>query len=102
MASDLISPLLDNEFEHGYISIKFYTDGTYSELVAPESGVAIFTGSEDGEIYGSISNGALDAEIVGVGLNYSRPTYSGDVRYIKVEFESIVGASHAQVMISQY
>ncbi len=98
----LTSPQLDNEYERGYISIKYYSDGSFSTLATPTAGTSTFQGSEDGEIFASISNGNINAKNVGVGESYSRPTFSGDIRYVKVTFTGVLGATHAQIIISQY
>lgn len=91
---DTISPLLDRDYERGYLSIVFFSDAELTTIVTPSAGTIDITASEDGDIYGTIQDGtAISANTVGPAVNYSRPNWSGQVLFLKFSLSGIVGAN---------
>lgn len=84
-------------YERTYISVVLYSD-EYTTPVVPTAGTIVCTASETGESYGSVPNGTIDVttEI------YSRPSFHGPTKYIKVTPSGIVGAQTYIVTIHKY
>jgi len=99
----LKSEQMDLTYERGYISVDFYDDGSYNNLVRPGSpGTVTFTGSENDQSYSSISNGVVTAVRTGPNGAYSMPTFQGPIAFIKAEFDNIISATHVIITISKY
>ncbi len=100
---DTISPLLDRDYERGYLSISFYSDESLTNIVTPSAGVVDIVASEDGDIYGTISEGAsVDASTIGPSSQYARPNWSGQVKYLKVSLSGVVGANYFKCSVFSY
>jgi hypothetical protein len=97
---DTISPLLDRDYERGYLSIVFYNNADLEIPVSPTAGAATITASEDGKQYGDL--GVIDADTAGVNSTYTRIAFAGMVRFVKVNMSGITGATHFQVRIAEY
>lgn len=99
----LKSEQMNLRFERGYISIEFYTDGSFNGIITPSDGMVTFTGSEKDIAYSSISNGIVSAVRTGANGRYSMPTFQGPIAFIKAKFDDIPGVSpHAIITISKY
>ncbi len=92
---ELLSKMMNLNFETGFIKVLFYTDDTYTTTVTPSAGSITFTASEEGETYGSISSGSVDATLPG----HPRPNWVGPSLFVKGECLGIVGASHYRAVI---
>jgi len=97
---DTISPLLDRFYERGYLSIIFYSDAELETVVEPSAGTVTITASEDGSQYGDIA--VIDATTAGEESTYTRPSFSGLVRFVRVNMASIAGANFFRVTIARY
>lgn len=98
----LLSAPMGIGLERGYISIEFYSDGSFSEIVRPTFGTVTFRGSENNTSFSSINNAIVAAAITGPSGKYTWPTFSGPVAFIQVTFANITGATHAKVFITKY
>ena len=92
---ELLSLMMNLNFETGFIKVLFYADDTYLTPITPSAGTINFTVSEEGETFGSIPSGTIDATAV----NYDRPNWSGPGLYAKATCSGIVGASHFRAVI---
>ncbi len=97
---DTISPLLDRNYERGYLSITFYNSDDLETPVTPTAGTATFTASEDGKQYGEL--GDISASSAGPDSTYDRINFAGMVRYVKVNMTGVTGATHFQVRIAEF
>ncbi len=97
---DTISPLLDRFYERGYISIIFYSDAELTTIVTPGAGTVTFTASEDGTQYGDVA--VVDATLAGAESTYTRPSFAGMVRFVRVNMSGITTANFFQVRIARY
>lgn len=95
-----ISPLLDREYERGYLSIIFYSDADLTTLVTPGAGTVTVTASEDGDQYGDIA--VIDATTAGAESTYTRPAFGGLIRFMRVNLSGITVANFFQVRIARY
>ena len=92
---------VEEMYERHQISIRFFTDSTYTTLVdkSTMSGSVTFTASEFGDEFGDVSNNGVLT--LGVAT-YARPDFSGSVRVVKAAFTSVVGATHYKILISSF
>ncbi len=97
---DTISPLLDRDYERGYLSIIFYSDAELTAIVTPAAGTVTVTASEDGTQYGDVAT--IDATLAGENSTYTRPTFSGLIRFVKVNTAGVTNANFFQVRIARY
>ena len=97
---DTISPLLDRDYERGYISIIFYSDAELTTIVTPGAGTVTITASEDGTQYGDVA--VIDATLAGASSTYTRPSFAGMVRFVKVNMSGITTANFFQMRIARY
>lgn len=97
---DTISPLLDRDYERGYLSIIFYSDAELTAIVTPGAGTVTITASEDGTQYGDVAT--ITASTAGASSTYTRPSFSGLIRRVKVNMASITTANFFQVRIARY
>lgn len=95
---DYFSPNMRKDLERGYISVNFYSDSEFQNLVSPTAGTITFTASEDGGNYGSLINGAVDATIA----NYDRPNFSGALLRVKATASGITGATHFKATVHKF
>ena len=93
---------MSQRFERGYASITFYSDSNFTQIVTPTAGTVTFTVSENGDIYGTVTNGTVSALNVGPAVTYARPNWSGISRAAKVNLSSVVGASFFVCNINRY
>jgi len=94
----ITSPSIGRFYERGYISVNFYTDATLTTLVTPSAGTLTFKASENGEQYGTITDGTVDATLV----EYDRPNFSGSVGNIQATASGIIGAANYRAFISMF
>jgi len=100
-AGDLLLTLPTHAERH-YASVDFFNDAALTSPVdkATMSGTVTFEVSENGLdfSYGSVNNGVLT---IGT-TSYNRPYFSGSILKMKVNFNSVVGASHFKIVVASY
>lgn len=94
----IISSDMSKGYERGYIAVDFYSDAEFQNLVTPTAGILTFKASENGERYGTIPNGTVDATQV----EYNRPNYSGSIQNIKAIASGILGAAYYRATITVF
>lgn len=82
----------------GYISIMFYD--AQGGIVTPTAGNILFHGSEAGEVWGEIAS--ITANLVGNGVEYTRPAFAGPMRYVRATTSGITGAVSMVISIARY
>lgn len=97
---DTISPLLDRDYERGYLSVIFYSDAELTNIVTPGAGTVTVTASEDGTQYGDV--GTIDATLAGAESTYTRLSFGGLIRFVRVNMAGITTANFFQVRIGRY
>lgn len=75
--------------DKGYVSLTFYKDSELTQVASPLGGSIIISVSEDGEIFGSIPNGELDASTIGPNKSYQRPNWGGASTHLRLTFLDI-------------
>ena len=94
---DFLSQDIAQAFERTYISITFFSD-EYITPVSPTGGTATFTVTDDGFNYGSVQNGVVDV----TKQDYARPYCETRVQKVKVNLQSVQGATHFRAVINCY
>lgn len=87
-----LSDEMDLAFSVCYVSIVYYIGGVPS---IPVAGTSSFTGSETGEIYASMFNGVVNANV----LDYDRPVANGPLKFIRVESQGIAADSFIATIV---
>ena len=84
-------------WERFYISIVMYSD-EFKTISESPSGIAIFTASDDGVRYGTITNGTVNLSMG----EYARPNLSGKIQSLKIQFSGVAGATHFKANINAF
>lgn len=99
---DTLSPAMSYTQERGYVAFTFYSDSDLTTIATPTAGILTSTISENGEIYGSISDGTTTASDVGPAVTYIRPNWSGSARRLKLNLAGVTGAAFFKCVISRF
>lgn len=94
----LQDPTMNPAHRVGYISVLFYSDSTFTTVVQPTTGTLTFEASEDGERFGTIPSGTLDASLT----QYDRPNFAGAVKFVRATAAGIDVATHYRATIHRF
>lgn len=94
----VLEDILQPGLERGYISVLFYSEATFENVVTPSAGTITFEVSETGDRYGTIMNGTVQAD----SPTYDRPNFSGSVDKLRATCNSIAGATHYRAVLSMF
>jgi len=100
--ADILSPDMSWTYERGYVSFVFYSDAALTNVVTPLGGTIITTVSENGDIYGSVSEGSTSVLNVGPSATYLRPNWAGSARKLKLNLAGITGSAFFKCVISRF
>lgn len=91
---------LDINLLSHFISILFFTDATQAVIVdkATMTGNVVFELSENGDEFGTMSDGTLTLGTT----NYSRPNAGGSYSTARATFNTVVGATHYKMLVSSF
>lgn len=99
---EVLSPDMSHTHERGYVAFTFYSDVELETIVTPTAGTVTTTVSENGEIFGTVSNNVTNAVDVGPAVLYVRPNWSGSARSLKLLFASIADGAFFKCVISRF
>lgn len=99
---DLIFNGMRFNHERGYVALTFFSDALLTTQVTPTAGTATVTVSERGSNFGTISNGTVDATLVGAAVAYPRPNWAGSAKSIKVTFASVADGDFCRIDVIRY
>ena len=88
-------------YELGYISLVFYSDAVMQTPVEPTAGSITFEGSENGDQWGEI-DASMDATTFGPDSTYTRPTFGGQLRYVRMTLSGVTGANYFRLQVARY
>lgn len=94
---EYLSQSIAQYFERHYITVTFYSD-EYQTPIRPTAGTVVFTATDDGFSFGTVSNGTVDATT----QEYLRPNMSGKFQKVKATTSGITGATHFIAVINSY
>lgn len=92
------SASMPSSYHEGYISIMFYD--AQGGIVTPTAGTISFHGSETGDVWGEIAS--VTANLVGTGVEYTRPAFAGPMRHVRATTSGIIGAVSMVISIARY